>query len=196
VVPTSYYDFFEACATVAGALIGLLFVAVSISPDKISGAHASAEHQVRAGAAFSALINALIVALIALLPGQNLGVATISVAAVGLSSTIALAIVFYRNRQGKIRMGQLLLLAVPHFLYALELVNGIALQGPSRDLGDVGNQGGLMIGFFVFAIARAWELVGATGTNLVATVAGMAYGAARREEPAPEPAQADDPGQE
>jgi uncharacterized membrane protein YuzA (DUF378 family) len=196
VVPTSYYDFFEACATVAGALIGLLFVAISVSPEKISGEHANAEHQVRAGAAFSALTNALIVALIALLPGQNLGVATISVGAVGLSSTIALAIVFYRNRQGKVRPGQFLLLAVPHFLYALEIVNGIALQGPSRHPGDLGNQGGLMIGFFVFAIARAWELVGATGTNLVATVAGMAYQATRREEPAAAPAQADDPDQE
>lgn len=195
-VPTSYYDFFAACATVAGALIGLLFVAVSISPEKISGAHASTEHQVRAGAAFSALINALIVSLVALLPGQNIGVATISVAAVGLSSTIALAIVFYRNRQGKLRPGQLLLLAVPHVLYALELVNGIALQGPGRHLGDLSHQGGLMIGFFVFAIARAWELVGATGTNLVATVAGLAYGAARREEPEAEPDQAGSPAQE
>lgn len=195
-VPTSYYDFFAACATVAGALIGLLFVAVSISPDKMSGAHASTEHQVRAGAAFSALINALIVALIALLPGANLGVATISVAAIGLSSTVALAIVFYRNRQGKIRPGQLLLLVIPHFLYALEFANGIALQGPGRHLSDLSNQGGLMVGFFVFAIARAWELVGATGTNLVATVAGLAYGAARREEPEAEAAQADDPGQE
>lgn len=195
-VPTSYYDFFEACATVAGALIGLLFVAVSISPDKMSGAHASTEHQVRAGAAFSALINALIVALIALLPGQNIGVATISVGAVGLSSTIALAIVFYRNRQGKVRPGQLLLLAVPHFLYALEIVNGIALQGPGRHLGDLGNQGGLMIGFFVFAIARAWELVGATGSSLVSTVAGMAYQATRHQAPAAEPPQAGDPDQE
>jgi len=196
VVPTSYYDFFAACATVAGALIGLLFVAVSVSPEKMSGAHASTEHQVRAGAAFGALTNALIVALIALLPGQNIGVAAISVAAVGLSSTVGLAIVFYRNRQGKIRPGQLLLLAVPHVLYALEIVNGIALQGPGRHLGDLGNQGGLMICLFVFAIARAWELVGATGSSLVSTVAGMAYQATQHQAPAAEPPQAGDPDQE
>jgi hypothetical protein len=196
VVPASYYDFFEACATVAGALIGLLFVAISVSPGKISGEHASVEHQVRAGAAFSALINALIVALIALLPGQNLGVATISLSAVGVSSTIGLAILFYRNRPAKIRPSQLLLLAVPVFLYGLELINGIALQGSPHNLGDVGNQGGLAIGFFVFAIARAWELVGATGASLVSTVAGMAYQAAHREAAAAEPPQADDPGQE
>jgi hypothetical protein len=197
VVPTSYYDFFEACATVAGALIGLLFVAISVSPGKIAGDHASIEHQVRAGAAFSALINSLIIALIALLPGENLGVPVVTLSAVGVSSTIALAILFYRKRPAKIRPTQLLLLAVPVFLYGLELVNGIALQRSPHNLGDVGNQGGLAIGFFVFGIARAWELVGASGSSLVSTVAGMAYQAAtHRGTPAPPPPQADDPGQE
>jgi hypothetical protein len=196
VVPTSYYDFFEACATVAGALIGLLFVAISVSPGKIAGDHASVEHQVRAGAAFSALINALIIALIALLPGENLGVPTVSLAAVGVSSTIGLAVLFYRKRPAKIRPGQLLLLAVPVFLYGLELINGLALQRSPHNLGDVGNQGGLTIGFFVFAIARAWELVGATGSSLVSTVAGMAYQATHHQAPAAEPPQAGDPDQE
>lgn len=194
-VPSSYYDFFEACATVAGALIGLLFVAISVSPGKIAGDHASVEHQVRAGAAFSALTNSLIIALIALLPGENLGVPVISLSAVGVSSTIGLGILFYRKRPAKIRPSQLLLLAVPVFLYGLELINGIALQGSPHNLGDLGNQGGLAIAFFVFAIARAWELVGATGSGLVSAVAGMAYQAARREASAAEPPQADDPGQ-
>lgn len=196
-VPTSYYDFFEACATVAGALIGLLFVAISVSPGKITGDHASVEHQVRAGAAFSALINSLIIALVALLPDEHLGVPVVSLSAVGVSSTIGLAILFYRKRPAKIRPSQLLLLAVPVFLYSLELINGIALQRSPHNLGDVGNQGGLAIGFFVFAIARAWELVGATGSSLVSAVAGMAYQAATHHEaPAAEPPQAGDPGQE
>jgi hypothetical protein len=64
VVPTSYHDFFRGCATVAGALIGLLFVAISVSPEKLTGDRASADHQVRAGAGFSALVNSLVIALV------------------------------------------------------------------------------------------------------------------------------------
>jgi hypothetical protein len=53
-----------AGASVAGALIGLLFVAVSVSQERLSGPDASPEHQVRAAAAFSALVNALVTALV------------------------------------------------------------------------------------------------------------------------------------
>jgi hypothetical protein len=72
VVPVSYHDFFGGCATVAGALIELLFVAISVSPEKLAGDKASADHQVKAGAAFSALINTLVIALVALMPGTGL----------------------------------------------------------------------------------------------------------------------------
>ena len=71
-VPDSFHDYFGGCATVAGALIGLLFVAISVSPEKLTGDSARAEHQVRAAAAFSALVSTLVIALVALLPGASL----------------------------------------------------------------------------------------------------------------------------
>ena len=86
-VPVSYHDFFGGCATVAGALIGLLFVAISVSPEKLAGDKASADHQVKAGAAFSALVNTLVMALIALLPGVSLGPASIALAVASRATT-------------------------------------------------------------------------------------------------------------
>jgi hypothetical protein len=53
-VPVGYHDFFSGCATVAGALIGLLFVAISVSPEKLAGDRASADHQVKAESAHGA----------------------------------------------------------------------------------------------------------------------------------------------
>ena len=70
-VPPSFHDFFSGCATIAGALIGLLFVAISVSPEKLTGDTARTDHQVRAGAAFSALVNTMVIALVALLPGAS-----------------------------------------------------------------------------------------------------------------------------
>jgi hypothetical protein len=59
-------------------------------------------------------------------------------------------------------------------LYGLQLANGIQLEASPRDLSAVDNQGVLAIVFFLFAIARAWQLVGARDTSLLSTVAEMA----------------------
>ena len=111
-VPVSFHDFFSGCATVAGALIGLLFVALSVSQEKLTGDDARAEHQVRAGAAFSALVNTLVMALVALLPGASLGQAGIIVAAAGLATTSGLVIVLYREHQQKMYLGDVSMLTI------------------------------------------------------------------------------------
>jgi hypothetical protein len=175
VVPVSYHDFFGGCATVAGALIGLLFVAISVSPGRSAGGKASLDHQVTAGAAFSALVNTLVIALVALLPGASLGQTATVLAAIGLSSTIGLVVVLFREHQAPIRLDQVVLLAALLVLYCLELADGIALGESPRDLGHVNDLGVLSIVFFGFAIARAWQLVGARSSHLLPTVAGLAH---------------------
>jgi hypothetical protein len=176
VAPDSFHDFFTASAAAAGALIGLLFVAISVTPGKVTGEHAMAEHQVTAGAAFTALVNTLVFALAALLPGTSLSEVAIILGGSGAASTIALGIVLFREHQERIGLAQVLLLVTPLVLYALQLANGIALAGAPRDPGHLSSEGGLSIVFFVYAIARAWQLVGARGASLVPTVAGLAVG--------------------
>jgi hypothetical protein len=181
VVPLSYHDFFAGCATVSGALIGLLFVAISVSPEKLAGDTASADHQVKAGAAFSALINTLVIALIALLPGTRLGPASVALAAAGLASTTGLIILLWREHKERIRPGQVVLLVGLIVLYGLQLANGLSLNGSSpREVNAVDNQAVLAIVFFLFAIARAWQLVGARDTSLLSTVADLAQRQARQ----------------
>jgi hypothetical protein len=190
VVPVSFHDFFSGCATIAGALIGLLFVALSVSPEYLKGANARTDHQVRAGAAFSALVNTLVIALIALLPTTDLGTAGIILAAIGLGTTLALIIVLVRERkrigQGDISMFLLLLV-----LYGLQLANALDLERAPRNVGLVVNQGELAIAFFLFGIARSWQLVGARDFGLVTTLATMIH---RSEGNGPHAAEGDQPG--
>ena len=174
VVPASYDDFFSACATVAGALIGLLFVAISISPAKLSGPTAENDHQLKAAMAFSALVNTMVIALVALLPGASLSLTVIIVAAAGLSSTAGLIILLLRDTRLRVRVDQLILPAVLLVLYGLQLADGVELGGSPRNSGQLGSLGGLCIGFFGFAIARAWALVGARDSSLLAAVVEMA----------------------
>jgi hypothetical protein len=189
VVPASYHDFFASCATVAGALIGLLFVAISVSQGRPAGGRTDGTHQVKAGAAFSALVNALVIALAGLMPGASLGVAAIILAAAGLSATAGLGIVLYREYAGPGRAGHVIVLVVLLTLYALQLANGIALDQAPGSMGRLSSQCALSIMFFVFAIARAWELTGARDRHLLPVIAGAvtppADGVAAEPAPAP-----------
>jgi hypothetical protein len=186
VVPVSFHDYFGGCATVAGALIGLLFVAISVSPEKLTGDSARAEHQVRAAAAFSALVSTLVIALVALLPGANLGEAGVIVAAAGLATTVGLCLLLLREHQEKFRRTDVSMLVILLALYALQLAGALQLDGSPHHVSDVSRQGALLIAFFLFGIARSWQLVGARDISLTSTVAAVIHRPAseslRREE--------------
>ena len=159
-VPLSFHDFFSGCATIAGALIGLLFVALSVSSEYLTGEQARTDHQVRAGAAFSALVNTMVIALFALLPSTDLGTVALILGAAGLGTTLALIIAVVREDR-RIARGDLYMFLVLLVLYGLQLGNAVLLERAPHRVSLIVNQGELAVCFFLFGIARAWQLVGA-----------------------------------
>lgn len=176
-VPVGFHDFFGGCATIAGALIGLLFVALSVTSEYLSGANARTDHQVRAGAAFSALVNTLVIALFALLPGADLGTVGLILAVVGLGTTGALIFALAREDR-RIGRSDLFMFLVLLVLYGGQLVNALRLEHAPHQVSLVVNQGELAIVFFLFSIARSWQLVGAREFGLVSAMASVLHRAA------------------
>lgn len=63
--PENLHEFFLGSTGVAGALIGLLFVAVSVAGDKSAAAAIPPElYRVRAQAALTTFVNSLVVSLV------------------------------------------------------------------------------------------------------------------------------------
>jgi small-conductance mechanosensitive channel len=170
VVPSDFGQFFAATAAVAGALVGLLFVAISVAPAR-DDPETRLEMDIRAGVAFSALVNTLTVALFALIPGDNLGITVTVVALASISSCVALGIVLVRDEvPGPKRRRQVAFLVVQTLIFVYEVVLGVLLTSRPHDLGLVRSVCVLMIVLFLVGIARAWQLIGARDVGLFTEV--------------------------
>lgn len=151
----AFHDFFVASAGVAGALIGLLFVAISVAGDRLSDNH---RDRVKAVATLTAFTNALAVSLLALDPVVHIGAATIAVAVVGLLFVAASLLSFVRLHE--IAARDIRLLVGLLVIFVLQLIVGIRMAGTATR-GELSEVSILVVICFLVGIARAWELVGA-----------------------------------
>jgi hypothetical protein len=162
VVPESIRDFFVASGSAAGALIGLLFVAISVASGRVAQVKAGAQlYRVRASAALTAFTNALTVSLFALIPGHKIGPAVAVVAVGGLTFVAAALLSLIRLHQGRWdTLRHALLLIVLAVTFVFQLIEGIEVITQPGDSGAVNAIAVLVIVCFLIGIARAWELIG------------------------------------
>ena len=170
-VPGSFHDFFIGAGQVAGALVGLLFVAIQISPDKVIGRGARIEQRLKVATAFSALIDTLFLSLAALLPDTNLGQVGVILAILGLSSMLGLLLLTVWERGWRaLRPRGLIFPLTLSVVFGFQLYDGIRLVRSPQDVAGVNALATLAMILFAIAITRAWDLVGAPAAGLLATV--------------------------
>ena len=158
---TSYTQFFSGTATVAGALVGLLFVALSVAPERLRGAHASVEHQAIASTAFTALVDALFISLIGLQPGGGLDYGAVILGLLGLTSSCGLAIRLWRSRTGEnLSRRWPYLLGFIVVVYAAQVITGFVIRTEASQADSTVT---FVYTLFAIGIARSWELLGLQG---------------------------------
>jgi hypothetical protein len=167
VVPQSFHDFFVAGASASGALIGLLFVAVSVAPERTVRSEAPIEARAIAASALTAFTNTLFVALDALIPGVNLGSVVVIVASFGLASTVILGLLLWRRRRERVSRRAPFLLGGIAVLYGFQLRYGITLRNTPGDLHALRTSAELVLGLYAIGVARSWELLGARDFSLL-----------------------------
>jgi hypothetical protein len=159
--PANMIAFFAASAGVAGALIGLLFVAVSVTLDRLAEEGNEQIPRVQASAALTAFTNALVLSLFALLPGNTLGWTAVSVGIVGLTFVVASLLSVRRVHRSDLRRlrdaGFLVGMLV---IFVFEVVQGVRIIDRPHNDGAAQTIGVLVVVGFLIGIARSWELIG------------------------------------
>jgi hypothetical protein len=166
-----FRDLLVAISSSAGALTGLLFVAMSVTPhrDKLQGPRII--HQVRAAAAILAFTNALAVSLFSLVPGTRIGVPALILGVIGIFFTAASARSIRTSdatpRQQRQQLGLMFILLA---IFGTELIAGVVAEA-NQGTGSADAIGYALVSSVIFGISRAWEFVGDIDTGLGASLA-------------------------
>jgi hypothetical protein len=179
----SAHEFFAASAGVGGALIGLLFVAISVRPERVLGPDAHEVHAVRAAAVLTAFSNALSVSLFALIPGFHAGAPATAVAIVGLVFVLsALLRLVPSARAGSVHLRDVGFLASLVVVFVVQLIAALHLDKHHHDNGALRTICVLVVVCFLIGIERAWELVGGPDVGLFSSLKRIKQSAEQSEE--------------
>ncbi len=166
-VPPQFTNFFIASASAGAALVGLLFVAVSIAPENIVMANAPVERRAMAASAFSALLNTFFISLGGLIPG-SVGVVTLVMSISALSTSLFLAWDLLKERQSwQNVLRRIFLLLATFIIYGFELYYAILLLYEPNNFGIFYSLTGLLLAVYAIGLTRAWQLLGARRYGLL-----------------------------
>jgi Na+/citrate or Na+/malate symporter len=151
-VPSGIVGYFAATSAAAGALIGLLFVAVSLRPESIFGPNAAPKARRLAESSFTGLVNSFFLSLVALIPQTNIGYPAAILAALSFYITLT-------RQLRKEKASQLTVLLSTFAIYLLQFGLGIAAIVQPSNVNLVYLIGYVVIAALSVALSRAWTLL-------------------------------------
>ena len=159
-VPDALTNFFIASTGAGAALLGLLFVSLSISPEEKITTNASIEKRVSAYSALGSLIDAFFISLVALIP-NNFGISVLVFGALSFFIAVQNSIQLLRPHEGASGLVRRLTVTVLNLLtYIAQCYLAVQIIVNPHDSAPVYSLTTLLLVVYILGIFRAWELLG------------------------------------
>ena len=160
-VPGDFIPFFTTLASVGATLFGLIFVVISIKPEVTHAETTSVMHQIQVASSYSALLNPLVISLLALLPHATIDTITIIMSAIGLGNTLVMGIFLLRDSRDRVKkLPHAFFLLVGFALFGFETFYATQLNSASGDSSTLYNLAIMLVLIYLYGITRAWDLIG------------------------------------
>lgn len=172
-ISDQFANYFVASASAGAALMGLLFVAISLRPEHTLGGSAHPVRKSVASGAFTALTNAFFVSMSALIPHSDLGVTAMIVGVIDVIITVRMGRGLlrgaWRSERGKARWAGARIagtLAISTAIYGYEAFIGFQLLLHPGHIGFTVALTELLLGVYAIGLGRSWELLGGPGGGI------------------------------
>ncbi len=169
-IPDSYETFFLACSGIGGALIGLLFVAISIQPERTFNPMGDAGwlYQRLAEATLLTLTDAFLVSTVALIPDIDTAWLNVFLGVLGTLAALHLARQFLRLHQhnsarlapSRDRLRVISLSVIVTAVFVVQVVVGFRLMMDPTGEDSPRALALVIVCLYLLGIARAWILLG------------------------------------
>ena len=165
---TDFTDFFVASAGATGALIGLLFVAISVSPDKLASKETGVYAEIHAATALLCFTDVLAVSLFSLIPGDGPAYPATVFGVIGLAFAAASARSLL-SRAHVVRRALPVVLGLTA-LFTFQTVYGAIGVATHERRWAVESLCSVLVAALLVGVARAWQLVGLRDTGLLTSL--------------------------
>ncbi|GAA2778161.1 hypothetical protein [Crossiella cryophila] len=174
-IPEEFRDFAVAAAGASGALIGLLFVALSVFPERTQQAATHTEYHTRAAAALLLFVHTLLLSLATLVPGASLGWWALAVAATVLAFAAAITrAIVHAARTGTGKWRSLGLVAALLVIAGFEIRAGVEFLAGGSVVDAMQTLDYVLIANLGVGIARAWQMMDMRSIGLFSSLFALA----------------------
>jgi hypothetical protein len=151
------HDLFAASVGSSAALIGLLFVAISLAPEKVFGSTGDPGRRADAVGAFTALANVFFVSLAGLMP-HHAATAIFVIALAAVARTLSADVTMLRLYAGRRNWRELGLISIALYLTEAFIALRIGQRAAAAD--DLVL---VVLAFYSYALGVSWKLLDAGG---------------------------------